>query len=214
MLSLFVFIQKASPIAPEVAINAQSFLTPIIKSNTTTDLEPPFFATSNSLIHKTDALYFAQGEPLIITGKVYDVNYAPIQGVKIKIWQRNAFGEYNYAIPDYDSKYDKYFENSGTAITNVHGEFGFETIIPKPKGTEAPYINVQIEYDKETSIETRLYLASHPLNAADPTYSKLTQKERDLITAKTFFIDNQNPKLGKRAEIEFTLNINQFYKKN
>lgn len=118
------------------------------------DQIPNKFSYSNNLLRSTNKLFIANGQPIIIRGKIIDSNCEPIPNAIISIWQANNTGKYSYyknndknndknanrkkKANNRTKNYDPYFTSSGSARTDNLGRFSFITILPK---TEEPYIN-------------------------------------------------------------------------
>src|SRR5262249_46213787 len=90
----------------------------------------------------------AQGDRIVIEGRVTDGDGAPVPDALIEIWQANAAGR--YAHPEdrqTDKPLDPNFRGFGRCATDGEGRFRFTTVKPGPvpgRGNrlQAPHINV------------------------------------------------------------------------
>lgn len=120
------------------------------------DLMPlPEFANSNNLRRLTGSIYTARGMPIVIIGKVVDLNCVPIQNAVINIWQKNANGVYNFDIKQ-RRLWDKNFSSTGTATTDNNGTFRVVTILP---GGKSPAINFLVKHADFPTLETKFHFA-------------------------------------------------------
>jgi protocatechuate 3,4-dioxygenase beta subunit len=147
------------------------------------DLTPiPAFVNSNNLRRSTGSTTFAEGQPIIIKGKVLDANCAPVSGAVVQIWQANADGIYEFMLP---SMKEKNTFGTGTAVTDNLGNYSFISVLPGGYKRRAPHVNFRITHADFLPLITEMFFADHPANYSDRIYVSLAESNQgDLVTAK------------------------------
>ncbi|MBL0725568.1 MAG: hypothetical protein JJW01_01250 [Alphaproteobacteria bacterium] len=204
-LSFFVTNKNTYGTAPEIILYNIGYLT----SNNYKDkhAKPLSFPTTNNLRRKNGSPFLAKGEPLVIYGKVVDLADAPIENVKIKIWQANHFGYYNYLVDKDDyNKHDPDFLSAGYCVTDNTGHYVFTTIMPGFYGLRTPHIHIIVEHSDFDTIELEMIFPNHPRNKTDPKISSLKSRERQLITCQLEDENPDAPNQGKTAIFKIRLN--------
>jgi protocatechuate 3,4-dioxygenase alpha subunit len=113
----------------------------------------------------------ATGDKLILTGRVFDGDGAPVSDALIELWQ---------ASPAADDAFPGY----GRCATDAAGEFRFTTVKPGPlpgRGNtlQAPHFAINIlARGIMTRLYTRAYLAGEKLNEADPLLAMIDDPAR------------------------------------
>lgn len=198
--------------APEITQSNQAKITPSIDSKQDIKKHSVIGTNpTNNLVRKADGYFFAEGEDLIIEGRVTDIHDMPLTDVKIVIWQTNANGAYKEDTNPKDKDYDPHFLGSGTAMTNNLGEYRFLSVMPKGYGTRSgrtPHLHMQISYKNLEPLRTEMFFG-HLNNSADKKYSKLSPETQTLLTADVYMIDSRNPLAGKRAVFNITLDTTE-----
>ncbi len=72
----------------------------------------------------------AQGERIIVRGRVVDEDNRPIPNTIIEIWQANAAGRYDHPGDTHDAPLDPNFHGEGRVFTDADGWYQFTTIKP------------------------------------------------------------------------------------
>ena len=72
----------------------------------------------------------AQGQLLIVMGRVIDLNGRPVAGAGIEIWQANSVGRYAHPDDTNPAPLDPNFEGFGAVTTGADGHYQFKTIKP------------------------------------------------------------------------------------
>ncbi len=75
----------------------------------------------------------------------------------------------------------------------------------------SPHINVIVTKDGFASLETQVFFSMYS-NALDYYFAKLLKPQRDLLTAKMYYIDSRDRNLGKRAVFKIKLDGIQRFK--
>ena len=119
-----------------------------------------------------DLLRFgAEGERIVISGRITDGAGAPLSDGCVEIWQADP--------PASDA-----FPGWGRAATDARGEFRFVTLKPGPvagrgNAVQAPHIAIAIfARGMLRHLVTRLYFAGEALNETDPLLSSIEDPAR------------------------------------
>ena len=134
---------------------------PIIKDLTSF---PDKFNFTNNLSHPArDSFFDAEGEKIVIHGRIMDSNCVPLSDAKIYIWQANKQGYVQYPIqnPNNFIHHQKWIDPNftGTGVTNSDnlGRFHFITIKPGSFTKITPHIHFIIEHPKLTPLASKFY---------------------------------------------------------
>lgn len=123
----------------------------------------------------------AEGERIILRGRVTDGTGAPVKDVLIETWQANSAGHYAG-----EKAVENGFRGWGRVIPDFEtGEWSFETIKPgRVMGRNgvpmAPHISLWlVARGINVGLNTRLYFADEPeANAVDPVLNLIEQQHR------------------------------------
>ena len=199
-------------ISPEVVLKNMKLITPEIKEDKRYII-PQNFSHSNNLRRKTGSPFFAKGRFLYIEGFVFDVVGVPVENAIVKIWQTNHFGYYNHLVVDKDdyTKYDIDFEETGTCITDSNGHYSFFTIIPGYYSDNAPHINLIVEHEEFSRLETMIFFPMHLKNSVDKKYKSINKRNRYLASCKLKDFTANDGEYGKKCI--FDIRLNGFHKR-
>jgi protocatechuate 3,4-dioxygenase alpha subunit len=129
----------------------------------------------------SDASKGAQGEPIVITGRVLEESGAPTRNSIVEIWQPDANGILNHPLdPRYKDR-DRGFRGFGRARTEADGSYSLRTIMPGASGERAPHINVMI---LAIGLTRRLVTTIFFSSAADPVLNCVPAERRSLLIAR------------------------------
>lgn len=166
----------ARPTAPEVA----AATTPVAAANATeataavppptseagaaeapAPADAPAAAATPTLVEALAARFpaapTAQGEVILVTGRVLDRNGDPLPGAAVEFWQTDASGVYAHPRdPGTDSR-DREFQFYGTAIADADGRYVFRTIRPGYYTPRPRHIHVKVKRDGRTLLTTQFY---------------------------------------------------------
>ncbi len=127
----------------------------------------------NNLLKPAGKPYEAQGQRLVLVGRVFDKNCMPLSSAIVEIWQTDGFGGWSAADERERATPDPVFAGSGRATTDGSGQFAFITAFPSPIKNRAPFINVRVVPQTGPSFTTSLYFANDARNADDAELKKL-----------------------------------------
>ena len=116
-----------------------------------------------------------RGEPITVSGRVFDGTGAVLRDVLLEIWQANADGKYSHPADGQDKQLDRTFRGWGRTSADFEtGVYTFETIkpgaVPGNGGVQAPHILVMLfARGINLGLHTRIYFDDEQqANAADP----------------------------------------------
>lgn len=127
------------------------------------------------------------GDPLLLSGKVLNVNGEPIASALIDVWQPNSQGWYD--IQDSSQPKGNF---RGRFTTDSYGNYTFETVVPNgynvpasgPSGEllrllgrhtwRAAHIHFKVSADGYTPVTTQLYIEGDPHLDSDTTFAVRT----------------------------------------
>jgi len=109
----------------------------------------------------------AQGEHVEVAGRVTDRSGTPLAGVRVEIWQANAFGRYHHDRDRQDRPRDPGFQGYGQAVTRADGGYRFRTIRPVPYPGRAPHIHFRLTGGGAEPLVTQMYERGRRENRRD-----------------------------------------------
>jgi len=109
----------------------------------------------------------ATGEYTDLLGQVVDAQGQPLAGVRVEIWQCNAFGRYHHPRDNRAVSLDPYFQGYGSFTTGSDGGYRFRTIKPVAYPGRTPHIHFAVSGPGIQPFTTQLYVAGEPANTRD-----------------------------------------------
>lgn len=109
----------------------------------------------------------AKGDITLLAGRVLDARGRPVAGVRVEIWQCNAFGRYHHPRDSSNVPLDPNFQGYGETVSASDGGYRFRAIKPVPYPGRAPHIHVRLSGRDFAPLATQLYIAGHPQNDGD-----------------------------------------------
>lgn len=101
----------------------------------------------------------AQGEVLLLTGGVLDVDGQPLEGATVEIWQTDASGVYDHPGDPATASRDRTFQFYGTSIADEHGVYLFRTILPGEYEPRPRHIHVKVKIGGAEVLTTQFYFS-------------------------------------------------------
>lgn len=126
----------------------------------------------------------AQGEVLLLSGRVLRTNGAPIAGARVEIWQTNAFGRYHHPKDTAKTPLDPGFQGWGEMNSTADGSYRFQTVRPAAYTERAAHIHIAITPQGERTFYTQVYFADAPENDIDFLYRRLSYAQQERITLR------------------------------
>lgn len=102
------------------------------------------------------------GEPLTITGFVFDKDCKPIVNAWLDFWQADAAGNYD----------NSGYTLRGHLFTDESGEYTVKTIIPAEYGSRPPHIHVKVRAGNGPILTSQLYFPQASQNQSDSIFNK------------------------------------------
>jgi protocatechuate 3,4-dioxygenase, beta subunit len=154
--------------------------------------------TTGDLTRTSENSAQALGEIIEITGRLLNLAYSPISGVRIVVWQANCFGRYDHPNDiGSESPLDPNFVGFGEVRSAADGTYRIRTVKPGSYPafdgwTRAPHIHFEVHGQFERLV-TQMYFPGEPLNETD--HFLLSSRKPDLLIAKplTRGLFSENP---------------------
>jgi protocatechuate 3,4-dioxygenase beta subunit len=159
----------------------------------------------------------AQGERIIVRGRVVDEADRPIPHTMIEIWQANAAGRYDHPGDTHDAPLDPNFQGGGRVFTDADGWYQFITIKPGAypwRNHDNAWRPNHIHYSLfgngfAQRLITQMYFPGDPLLALDPIFlATPDQAARNRLVA-TFDITITKPEWALGYRFDFVLRGNR-----
>lgn len=157
---------------------------------------PIYLANDNDLTFVQGRTGVAQGQQVLVEGRVMDDQCRPVANATIIIWQASSTGRYNHNGDSANQDFadprngqiirrvlDPNFQYWGKAITNANGEYVFKTIVPGFYPADLgsgwyrpPHIHFMISATGKPQFVTQMYFRS-PLIADNDFIQSLNEKD-------------------------------------
>lgn len=146
----------------------------------------------------------ASGSISDVTGRIVDINGRPLRGIRIEIWQCDAFGRYRHPREQGSREPDLNFQGHGFNVTDIEGRYRFRTIKPVQYPGRTPHIHVAVFAPGETPFVTQLYIKDDPRNEQDFLFQRVPVERRHLVIAD--FVEGNHPGTELNAQFDIILN--------
>jgi len=156
----------------------------------------------NNLVLPAGKSIEAEGQKLIIMGRLLDNRCMPIKDGQIEIWQADPFGKWFLATRADLATPNPVFAGAGRAYSSNSGEFVFTTLFPAAMAKRAPFINMKIRVRGMKEFNTTLFFANDGRNATDQVYSRLKPDIQRGVTVNMHPISGEN---GYAATLDVVL---------
>ena len=126
----------------------------------------------------------AAGQVTHVYGSVVDPGGNPWGGVRVEIWQCDAFGRYHHPRAPGHRQADPNFQGFGRTMTDRDGRYRFRTIKPAPYPGRTPHIHFAVFVPGKPRWTTQMYVAGEPDNATDFLLGRIRdpkQRERLIV---------------------------------
>ncbi len=171
----------------------------VAASLTPSATEGPFYPTKtmrradvdNDLVKVMGKVQDAGGEVIYLKGRVLDADGAPLEGLRIEIWQCDMNGKYLHTGDRQNIEFDAAFQGFGHDITGPDGAYAFRTIKPVTYPGRTPHIHVKL-LDRTTEVLTsQFYIDGHPANDRDRIFRRLSPSEAAAVSMVFVEADGQ-----------------------
>jgi protocatechuate 3,4-dioxygenase beta subunit len=123
----------------------------------------------------------AQGQRIVVHGRVLDADGRPVPHTLIEVWQANAAGRYRHKWDRHEAPLDPHFTGVGRTLTDAQGRYRFVTIKPGayPWGNHAnawrpAHLHFSLFGRAFTQrLVTQMYFPDDPLFPYDPIFNSV-----------------------------------------
>ena len=150
----------------------------------------PFFSIGlSALCRGKIGCVFAEGQRVVIRGRVLDGDDEPVPDAVLEIWQAGEVARDDCG-PDADARQGKIPDGFGRIATNERGEFQFSTVKSAPRRDEdglmhAPHLAVVLLMrGLLRHLLTRVYFAGEVANAEDAALKLVPPERRQTLLAE------------------------------
>jgi protocatechuate 3,4-dioxygenase beta subunit len=148
----------------------------------------------------TQAGGVAQGQRIIVGGRVLDQDGRPIANTVVEIWQANAAGRYRHDKDQWDAPLDPNFTGAGRVVTDDQGRYRYVTVRPgaypwknHANAWRPAHIHLSLLGAAFASrLVTQMYFPDDPLIALDPIVHAVPALLRSRLVAR-FDIETTRP---------------------
>jgi len=128
----------------------------------------------------------ADGEVIVVHGRVVDEACAPVAGAVIDLWQANRHGRYDHEADPNDAPLDANFQGSAHLVTGEDGSYRVRTIMPgaypaSPGWDRPPHLHFKVARRGYHETTTQMMFAGHALNEADRLLRALPAEEQEHV---------------------------------
>jgi protocatechuate 3,4-dioxygenase beta subunit len=115
----------------------------------------------------------AQGQVLVLSGRLVDESNTPIPSARIEVWQTDHRGIYMHPDDSGTANRDRDFQFYGEADTDETGRFSFRTILPGLYGSRPRHLHVKIVPQQGAALATQLYFSGDERLSTDRIVRRL-----------------------------------------
>jgi len=131
----------------------------------------------------------AKGEVIEVTGRIFALNGAPLEGAVVEIWQADSNGRYDHILDFGSGTRDENFQGYGAVRADDAGGYLFRTIRPKfydtGIGQRTPHIHFRVTAEAAGELVTQMYFPGEQLNGQDFVLQGLeSDAARAAVTAR------------------------------
>jgi protocatechuate 3,4-dioxygenase, beta subunit len=129
----------------------------------------------------------AQGVVVYVSGRVIDINGAPVPNAVLDIWQANAAGRYDHPADVNAAPLDANFQGFARVRADAEGNYRFKSIKPGayPTGVgdwvRPPHVHFDVR-GKKSRVVTQMYFEGEPLNEKDSILKGI--RDQSTVVAK------------------------------
>jgi protocatechuate 3,4-dioxygenase beta subunit len=175
--------------------------------------EGPFYPTKlpvdtdNDLIRINESKTAALGTVTHVSGRVLDLNGAPIRNAVVEIWQCDNNGAYLHQGSSNSEKRDGGFQGFGRFTTASTGEYYFRTIKPVPYPGRTPHIHFKIKRSGKELLTTQLFIRGLPQNDRDGIFRAVRDERARMAMTAEFSPLKEGPAGELAARFDIVLGV-------
>jgi protocatechuate 3,4-dioxygenase beta subunit len=134
----------------------------------------------------------ADGEVIVVTGRVLDEDARPVRRTLLEVWQCNTYGRYAHSDDrsNPDAKLDPNFYGFGRVVTDDEGRYALRTIKPSAYVARRdigwwrpPHVHFSV-VGGGARLVTQMYFPGEPLNDKDLLYLVIAEDARPRVVCK------------------------------
>lgn len=111
----------------------------------------------------------AQGQHILLTGRVVEEGNRPILNAIVEIWQPDAQGVFRHPLDPRFMDADPGFFGWGRARTDATGRYSFQTVMPGASSARCPHVNLMLlAIGLTRRLVTTVFFAETPDSVRDP----------------------------------------------
>ncbi len=99
----------------------------------------------------------AEGESLILTGRVLDRSGQPLPNMAVEIWQTDSYGVYDHPGDSETTGRDRAFQFYGTSFSDEDGVYIFRTILPGQYEPRPRHIHTKVKQGQQRLLTSQIY---------------------------------------------------------
>jgi protocatechuate 3,4-dioxygenase beta subunit len=134
----------------------------------------------------------AQGQRIIVGGRVLDEDGRPVANTVVEVWQANAAGRYRHDKDQWDAPLDPNFVGAGRVVTDEEGRYRYVTVRPgaypwknHANAWRPAHIHLSLLGAAFASrLVTQMYFPDDPLIALDPILQSVPAPVRPRLVAR------------------------------
>ena len=132
----------------------------------------------------------AEGDAIMVTGKVVDTEGNVIEDATVDLWQANTHGRYHHPHDKSENKVDPNFQGWAIVQSGKEGEFKFKTIKPgayavSRRWSRPPHIHFKVSKRGYVEVTTQMYFSDEEAaNKIDRILQRHSKEEQDMLIAK------------------------------
>jgi protocatechuate 3,4-dioxygenase, beta subunit len=143
----------------------------------------------------------AQGQRIIVHGRVLDSGGRPVPYTLVEVWQANAAGRYRHARDNWPAPLDPNFTGAGRTLTDADGYYRFTTIKPGiyPWGNHhnawrPAHIHFSLFGRAFTQrLVTQMYFPDDPMFPYDPIFNSIPDPKARQRLVSRFDLEATRP---------------------
>jgi protocatechuate 3,4-dioxygenase beta subunit len=143
----------------------------------------------------------AQGQRIIVHGRVLDSTGRPVANTLVEVWQANAAGRYRHARDTWPAPLDPNFSGAGRALTDADGHYRFTTVKPGiyPWGNHynawrPAHIHFSLFGRAFTQrLVTQMYFPDDPMFRYDPIFNSIPDPQARQRLVSRFDLEATRP---------------------
>ena len=134
----------------------------------------------------------AQGQRIVVHGRVLDSGGRPVPDTLVEVWQANAAGRYRHDRDSWPAPLDPHFDGLGRVVTDAEGRYRFTTIRPGayPWGNHHnAWRPAHIHFSLfgrafPQRLVTQMYFPDDPLFSRDPIFGSVPEGARSRLVSR------------------------------